>query len=89
MAATKGSMDCRLYPSAFSSEVVFKVKTTAGSEYAGLAPKHYANPRDGLNASGTNGQVEVKVLVNGGNDARVSTPSGEIITVDAGVVHEK
>ena len=89
MAATRGSMDCHLYRSAFSGEVVFQVDTVGGTPYEGVAPKHCATPTDTPSVSGVQGQVEVRVLANAGKVARVSTPDGEILTVPAGVIHEE
>ncbi|GAH32831.1 unnamed protein product, partial [marine sediment metagenome] len=40
MAASRGEMECKLYPSAFSGEVVFQVDTKIGKSYKGVAPKH-------------------------------------------------
>jgi hypothetical protein len=88
MAAPHGHIDCTLYPSAFSGEVIFQVSTTTGN-YEGVAPKHYAKPDLGLAETGINGQIKVRVLSNGGNEARVSTPDGEILTIPANKVHDK
>ncbi len=87
MAAAKGNMKCRLYPSAFSGELVFQVKTTDGQPYEGVTPKHCAASNGALSDAGVQGQVEVRVLSNGGSEARVSAPDGEILTVSANLVH--
>lgn len=89
MAATHGQMKCKLYPSAFSGEVVFQVDTKIGKSYEGVAPKHYVEPSTQLTKDGIDGQVKVRVLKNGGNEARVSVPDGQILTVSADKVHEK
>ncbi len=88
MAATHGEMKCKLYPSAFSGEVVFQVDTKIGESYEGVAPKHYVEPSTQLTKEGISGQVKVRVLSNGANEARVSVPDGQILTVSADKVHE-
>jgi len=88
MAATYGQMKCKLYLSAFSGEAVFQVDTNIGQSYEGVAPKHYVEPSTQLTKDGINGQVRVHVLNNSGNEARVSVPDGQILTVSADKVHE-
>jgi hypothetical protein len=88
MAAEKGSMECQLYRSAFSGELVFRVETTSGQPYEGVTPKHCATPDNAPSGAGVQGQVEVRVLSNGGNEARVSAPDGEILTVPADLVRQ-
>ncbi len=88
MAAEYGKMECKLYPSAFSGEVVFQVDTSAGKPYEGVAPKHYVSPSATPPENGVRGKVKVRVLSNGGDKARVSTPDGQILTVSAKKVHE-
>jgi len=81
-----------LYPSAFSGEVVFQVDTKIGQRYEryeGVAPKHYVDPSTQLKKEGIDGKVQVRVLKNGGNEARVSLPDGQILTVSADKVKEK
>jgi|GEM_PF-1956672 hypothetical protein len=87
MAAVQGQMKCKLYPSAFSGEVVFQVTTTVGKDYEGVAPKHYVQPTAAPTEGGTDGCVKVRVLSNGGNEARVYVPDGQILTVSADKVH--
>ncbi len=88
MAASHGQMECKLYPSAFSGEVVFQVDTKIGKSYEGVAPKHYVQPSTQPTKDGVNGQIKVRVLGNGANEARVSVPDGQILTVSADKVHE-
>ena len=88
MAALHGQMKCKLYPSAFSGEIVFQVNTAHGDRYEGVAPKHYAGPRTRLTKKGISGHIKVRVLSNGGNEARVSVPDGQILTVSADEVCE-
>ncbi len=88
MAATRGEMKCKLYPSAFSGEVVFQVDTKIGDSYEGVAPKHYVEPNTQLTKEGINGQVKVRVLSNDGDETRVSVPDGQILTVSADKVDE-
>ena len=88
MAATHGQMKCKLYPSAFSGEVVFQVDTKIGQSYEGVAPKHYVEPNTQLTKEGISGQVKVYILSNGRNEARFSVPDGQILTVSADKVGE-
>ena len=88
MAAPHGQMECKIYPSAFSGEVVFQVDTKIGQSYEGVAPKHYVQPSTQPTKDGVNGQIKVRVLGNGANEARVSVPDGQILTVSADKVHE-
>lgn len=89
MAATHGQMECKIYPSAFSGEVVFQVDTTNRLSYEGIAPKHYVESKVQPTKDGVDGQVKVRVLANGTTEARVSVPDGQILTVSADKVHEK
>ncbi len=89
MAAPHGQMSCKLYPSAFSGEVVFQVDTKMiGKSYEGVAPKHYIETSTQLTKDGIDGQVKVRVLSNSGNEARVSVPDGQVLIVSADKVHE-
>ncbi len=88
MATTHGKMECKLYPSAFSGEVVFQVNTINKKSYEGVAPKHYVQPNTQPPKDGVNGQVKVHVLDNGTNEARVSVPDGQVLIVSADKVHE-
>ena len=89
MAASRGEMECKLYPSAFSGEVVFQVDTKIGNSYEGVAPKHcVVRPNTPPPKNGVNGQVKVRVLDNGTNEARVSVPDGQVLIVSADKVHE-
>ncbi|HUT57352.1 MAG TPA: hypothetical protein VNA25_05705 [Phycisphaerae bacterium] len=87
MSAPKGNLQCALYPSAFSGEIVFKLQTAQGEAYEGVAPKHYANPSAVMEA-GTGGTVQVRVIGNGGNQARVAMPDGEVIDVPEQAVRQ-
>ena len=89
MAASFGHIDCKLYPSAFSGELVFQVDTTITEPYEGVAPKHYVETTTPPTKGGVDGQVRVRVLRNGGDEARVSMPDGQVLTVPADKVHEK
>jgi len=88
MATTQGQLECKLYPSAFSGEVVFQVDTTMEQGYEGVAPKHYVTFSTQPTKDGVDGQVKVCVLNNVGNEARVSVPDGDILTISADKVHE-
>lgn len=87
MAAMYAQMNCTLYPSAFSGEVVFQVKTVAGESYEGVAPKGYAKSNTQPAQTGVEGQVKVRVLSNGGEEARVFVPDGNVLIVSADKVH--
>lgn len=87
MPAIYGQMNCKLYPSAFSGEVVFQVKTSSGESYEGVAPKHYAKSSTQPAQTGVDGQVKVRVLSNGGKEARVFVPDGQVLVVSADKVH--
>ena len=88
MAALPGQMKCTLYPSAFSGEVVFQVNTMIGESYEGIAPNRYVETSNQPTKTGVDGQVKVRVLTNGGKEARVSVPDGQILTVSADKVRE-
>ena len=88
MAASLGSMLCKLFRSAFSGEVVFQVRTSKGEVYEAVAPKHYAAPQCPSSASGESGRLKVHVLANGGNEARISAPDGQVLTVPADQVND-
>ena len=88
MAAAHGKMECKLYSSAFSGEVVFQVNTLNEQSYEGVAPKHYVESGTQPTKDGVDGKVKVRVLKNGGNEARVSVPDGQILSVSADKVHE-
>jgi hypothetical protein len=88
MAATRGQMECKLYPSAFSGEVIFQVNTTNKESYEGVAPKQYVKSSTQPTKEGVDGQVDVRVLANGGNEARVSVPDGQVLSVPADKVSE-
>ncbi|MFI5386964.1 MAG: hypothetical protein ACHQ50_12690 [Fimbriimonadales bacterium] len=80
---------CEISPSSFSGERVFRITLANNTEYVGVAPIDYCRRQDratvGSNepAKGTriSGFVEGRVLNNGGPEARVALPDGEVITV--------
>ncbi len=89
MATTRGQMECKLYTSAFSGEVVFQVDTINEQSYEGVAPKHYVVESSAQpTKDGVDGQVKVHVLANGGDEARVSVPDGQVLIVPGDKVHE-
>lgn len=87
MAATQGQLNCKLYQSAFSGEVVFQIDTVNRESYEGVAPNHYVAFSDQPTKDGVDGQVKVHILKNGGNEARISMPDGQILDVLADKVH--
>ena len=80
---------CKISPSSFSGERVFRISLARDEEYIGVAPVGYCRRHDqatvGPNepAKGTriNGFVESRLLDNGGGEAKVALPDGEVITV--------
>jgi len=88
MAAVHGQMECKLYSSAFSGEVVFQVNTVNKQSYEGVAPNHYITSSVKPTRDGVSGQVKVCVLKNGGSEAKVSVPDGQILNVSADKIHE-
>jgi len=88
MPATFGQIDCKLYPSAFSGEWVFQVAAIDGS-FEGVAPKHYVETPTPPTKDGVDGQVRVRVISNGGEEARISMPDGQVLTVRPEKVHEE
>jgi len=82
MTASQGQMKCKLYPSAFSGEVVVQVDTATGL-YEGIAPKHYVSFNGQLTKGGIEGQVKVHVLSRDKEEVRVRTPDGQVLTVSA------
>ena len=91
MAASFGHIDCKLYTSAFSGELVFQIDTTVDGSYEGVAPKHFVETPTPPTKDGVDGQVRVHVISNGGKEARVSMPDGQVLTVPGNKVkvHEK
>ncbi len=87
MAIPRGNMSCNLYQGAFSGEAVFEVKTIDGDSYQGIAPRHYVKPATELSKEPVPGVVAVRVVKNGGNEARVTMPDGETIDVHAGIIN--
>jgi hypothetical protein len=87
MTAQSTMMDCNIYKSAFSGEVVFAVETDNGT-YEGVAPKHYARFNEGELSEETphKGSLQVKMISNGGDKAQVATPDGEVISVQVGII---
>lgn len=86
MAASRGQMKCKLYPSAFSGEVVFQVNIQIGL-YEGVVPKHCVMPSIQLPKEGANGQIKVRVLENDDSKVRVRVPDDQILVVSADKVH--
>jgi hypothetical protein len=80
---------CRISPSSFSGERVFRITLADNAEYIGIAPVDYCRQYD-QSAVGSNeptkgrqinGFVEGHLLENGGAEAKVALPDGEVITV--------
>lgn len=87
MAVPHGQMECKIYPSAFSGEIIFRVDTKSG-DYEGVAPKHYVKPDIKLEKDGVDGKIKVRVLSNGGDKARVFVPDGQILVVSVDKICE-
>lgn len=73
--------DCTVYLSAFSGEKVIQI-----DNYEGIAPNHYINTSDPPTKEGVSGQVKVNVISNDGENARVSVPDGQVLTVPSKIV---
>ena len=80
---------CRISPSSFSGERVFRITLANNAEYIGVAPVDYCRQKD-QSAIGPNeppkgkridGFVEGRVLENGTGEKKVALPDGEVITV--------
>ena len=82
-----GQMDCKIYPSAFSGEVVVQVNADEGN-YEGIAPKHYVNSTTNLKKNGITGKVKIFIISNDGNKARVRMPDEYILTVSSNNIQE-
>lgn len=89
MAVTQGQLECKLYQSAFSGEVVFQIDTVDKESYEGVAPNHYAISTTRPTKDGVDGQIKVRVLQNEGSKARVFVPDGQILDVLADKVHDR
>ena len=87
MTATLGHIDCTLYRSAFSGELVVCVTLVGGGTYEGVAPKHYTRSMYEPAKSGVHGTVQVYVLSKGRKEARVRVPDGEVFSIPADKVH--
>ncbi len=82
-------MSCWISPSSFSGERVFRIDLADNTEYIGVAPVDYCRRQDRSTVRSNEpakgkrikGFVEVRVLENGGHDAKVALPDGEVITV--------
>lgn len=91
----QGQMDCKIYPSCFSGEVIFQVAVAVKQEgkiigkiiwvsYEGIAPKHYVvEPSIQPTKDGVDGQVKVHILSNDGKEARVRVPDGQVLPVSS------
>ena len=82
---------CRITLSAFSGERIFRVFKTEGGEYIGAAPVHYFYSSDGesleerilpLENKTVQGFIQALLIENGGNEASVVFPGGEMVTVN-------
>ena len=62
MAVIPGQMKCKVYPSAFSGEVVFQVETVDEQSFEGIAPKHYVISNTQPTKDGVDGQIKVRIL---------------------------
>ncbi len=84
-------LPCKLTLSGFSSERVFRVTQVDDSVYIGAAPVHYCWTEDGKKLGVGEpapeqpiaGLVQGLVITNGGEQARVQTPDGELVRVSA------
>lgn len=92
MQSTQYVVQCTLFRSAFSGECGFEVQQADGRVYAGVAPLHYCHLQRGENVQEDTlpledsiaGLLNVQILGNGGETARVRLPDGDAITVLTG-----
>jgi hypothetical protein len=81
------AINCDIYMSAFSSEIVFAVSTTENNQYEGVAPKHYAQFQgEPSNETPVKGVLQVKVIEKNDGEAKVYMPDGEIISVKQNIL---
>ena len=92
--ATSVLVRCTLARSAFSGERVFKISRPSNNEYIGVAPLtscyderkqrlSAAQPRESTRIDGF---VSARIVRNGGEEAVVLIPDGEMINVPLGLV---
>ena len=80
---------CRISPSSFSGERVFRITLANNAEYIGVAPVDYCRqknqsaigPNEPSKGNRIDGFVEGRVLENGGSETKVALPDGEVINV--------
>jgi hypothetical protein len=81
---------CQIMRSVFSGERIFNVSTADGGTYVGAAPVHYLfsfggdEAGDSIPAPGENtadGWIEALLIANGGDEASVVFPGGEMARV--------
>jgi hypothetical protein len=80
---------CRIERGGFSGERLFRVKQASGAEYIGVAPVEYCRHRNGSpialdeprREDTVDGLVDVLFLSNGGDEAKIEVPSGDVISV--------
>lgn len=78
---------CFLYKGAFSGEVNFSFTTFDGSNYEGIAPKHYANPQHGLSkTTPTFGNLNIHVVKKDDEKIYIRLPDGETVAVTTGIL---
>jgi hypothetical protein len=81
---------CRVSPGGFSGERVFRIPLADGAIHIGTAPVEYCfsesrepigkgEPKPG---QAINGYVEGRIIANGGANAEVEMPDGEIVVVN-------
>lgn len=87
MVIKAGNLECDIYKSAFSGEIVFAVQTER-ELYEGVAPRQYLEKVNGeLSADRPQkGSLRVRVISNGGNRAKIATPDGLVIDVPASII---
>lgn len=94
--ATSVFVKCTLARSAFSGERVFEISRPSHEQYIGVAPltSCYDETRQQLSAAQPSesvridGFVSARMVRNGGEEAVVLIPDGEMINVPVGLVAE-
>ncbi len=94
--ATSVFVECTLARSAFSGERVFEISSSSHDQYIGVAPltscydetKHQLSAAQPSESSTIGGFVSARMVRNGGGEAVVLVPDGEMIKVPEGSVAE-
>ncbi len=89
--------ECRLSSGSFSGECVFEIDMVGGRIYAGLAPRRDCRnklgeklrPNEPEDDKKIEGKVAARVVQNGGEEATIAIPDGEVITVPVALLSNR